>query len=86
MGRNKQATCNICLRFMRSDTIKRHMKVHAQPKIQHKNKQVEDDDEMRNDDQHTKRREVKLMEDTMEVWKIYKLLQRMKNKMMCICT
>ena len=55
------------------------MKVHAQPKIQHKNNQVEDDDEMRNDDQHGKRREVKLMEDTMEVWKIYKLLQRMKK-------
>ena len=56
------------------------MKVHAQHKIQHKNNQVEDNDEMRTDDQLRKRREDKLLEDTMEVWKIYKLLQRMKNK------
>ena len=29
MGRNKQVSCRICLRLMRSDNLKRHMKVHV---------------------------------------------------------
>ena len=33
MGRNKQATCKICDREMRSDHLKRHMKVHEKRKI-----------------------------------------------------
>ena len=28
MGKNKQATCIICLRIMRTDNLKRHMKQH----------------------------------------------------------
>ena len=32
MGRNKQATCKICDREMRSDHLKRHMKVHEKRK------------------------------------------------------
>ena len=29
MGKNKQVSCNICYKTMRSDVVKRHMKVHA---------------------------------------------------------
>ena len=32
MGRNKQATCKMCDREMRSDHLKRHMKVHEKRK------------------------------------------------------
>ena len=28
MGKNKQVSCNICYKTMRSDVVKRHMKVH----------------------------------------------------------
>ena len=28
MGKHKQVTCQICFKFMRSDTLKRHRKVH----------------------------------------------------------
>ena len=28
MGKNKQVNCEICLKTMRSDTLKRHMKRH----------------------------------------------------------
>ena len=28
MGRNKQVTCDVCFKTMRSDTLKRHMKWH----------------------------------------------------------
>ena len=28
MGKNKQVSCKICFRVMRSDVVKRHMKVH----------------------------------------------------------
>ena len=40
MGRNKQATCKICYKEMRSDNIKEHMKVHL--KIQSENKPNEE--------------------------------------------
>ena len=30
MGRHKQVCCNICLRVMRSDNMKRHLKVHEE--------------------------------------------------------
>ena len=32
MGRNKKVTCEECFRFMRSDTLKRHMKQHEDRK------------------------------------------------------
>ena len=38
MGKNKQATCKVCFKVMRSDNVKQHMKVHIkyQPEIQPK--------------------------------------------------
>ena len=35
MGRNKQVSCKICFKTMRSDVVKRHMKVHEK-----RNKQI----------------------------------------------
>ena len=40
MGRNKQATCKICYKEMRSNNLCRHMKVHL--KIQPENKSNEE--------------------------------------------
>ena len=42
MGKRKQATCNICSKEMRSDTLVRHMKVH-QPRVKTIEKSVQTD-------------------------------------------
>ena len=79
MGRNKQVTCKICYKEMRSDILQRHMKVHVkvqselaqdESKIPHNKNADANSNNMEQD---------KLMEESMEVWKIYKLLQRMKK-------
>ena len=33
MGRNKKAACEKCMRVMRKDNLKRHMKVHENGKM-----------------------------------------------------
>ena len=51
MGRNKQATCKICYKEMRSDHIKQHMKVHLKykPRVQILEKGVQTDSNSFND-------------------------------------
>ena len=51
MGRNKQASCNICFKVMRSDNLKRHMKLHMNRKL---------------DDKPVKKRKFNEMDDVME--------------------
>ena len=48
MGRNKQATCKICYKEMRSNNLVRHMKVH-QPRVQTLEKSVQTDSNPCND-------------------------------------
>ena len=36
MGRNKKVSCKICYKIMRSNNLKRHMKVHMNRKLHDK--------------------------------------------------
>ena len=40
MGGHKQVTCKICSKSMRSDTVKRHMKVHPTEDQNENNEQI----------------------------------------------
>jgi len=58
MGRNKQVTCRICLRVMRSDNLKRYMKVHMK----------------RNEAHPTSKRKLNDMDDVIEYEQMNSLL------------
>ena len=107
MGNNKQISCKICFRLMRSDNMKRHLEVHEKRKETSKphhqfynynifkvppllNQEYVNQDiagarvqtlftepEIWNLKDEVK--DHKLLEDSIEVLKIYKLLQRMKK-------
>ena len=92
MGRHKKVPCRKCLRIMRSDKLKIHMKQHEKVDIWacYNCNRWETDDRCHicnapfteQDELHVKDevKDPELLEDSIEVLKIYKLLQRMKNK------
>ena len=52
MGKNKQVLCKICLKTMRSDVVKRHMKVHVKRNEAHPTtKRKHDEDNPHEEDQ-----------------------------------
>ena len=66
MGKNKQASCKLCLKTMKRSTLKRH-----RPPLSYAGKPAKKSETVEYDK--------KLLEESEEVLKIYKLLQRMKQ-------
>jgi hypothetical protein len=77
MGKHKQVVCGKCCRVMRSNNLERHMKVHEK----YHETETENIQSKENHDNRLKEaEEAELIKESIEVYKIYLLLQRMKTK------